>query len=270
MMSAETPYSDYREYLPAPALARDFVCMWTQTIGPKCEVAQPVYPDTCVDILLINETAPIVVGPWTEPFVSHLAPGTRILGARVRPGSATRLGLPAHRLLNQSAPLDAIWNRSLSSQIARIADIHDLAKRRAAMESALSHRIESADTPDPAMSEAVMWLSRHPYANIEQLATKMCLSPRQLQRRFSVAIGYGPKMFQSVLRFQRLLSLIGAVDMPYTLAELAVILGYADQAHMTREVQRFAKRSPRTLFTTAHSALQLSGLLGTPPNGCST
>ena len=109
-----------------------------------------------------------------------------------------------------------------------------------------------------------MWLSRHPCARIEQLANRVNLSPRQLQRRFNAAVGYGPKMFQSVLRFQRLLGLIGRADMPYTLAEAAVVLGYADQAHMTREVQRFARRSPTTLFTTARSALQLSGLLGPP------
>jgi hypothetical protein len=61
----------------------------TQTVGTLSALQQSVYPATCVDILLINEDSPVVVGPWTTPFVAQLAPGTRIVGARVRPGSAS-------------------------------------------------------------------------------------------------------------------------------------------------------------------------------------
>jgi AraC-like DNA-binding protein len=100
----------------------------------------------------------------------------------------------------------------------------------------------------------------HP-ARVEQLSQKLGISSRQLQRRFTSAIGYGPKMFQSVLRFQRLLRLFGSDAQPLSLAHAAIDAGYSDQAHMTREVKRFAGRSPSALYANARSALELSGWL---------
>ncbi|HUD66225.1 MAG TPA: DUF6597 domain-containing transcriptional factor, partial [Candidatus Sulfotelmatobacter sp.] len=79
--------SDYREF-PAPLpLARYLLCLWTQTVtGSRDEFEHPVLPDGCVDIVLINDEAPMVIGPWTQPFVARLAPGTIIIGARCHPG----------------------------------------------------------------------------------------------------------------------------------------------------------------------------------------
>lgn len=53
------------------------------------------------------------------------------------------------------------------------------------------------------------------------------------------AFGYGFKTLDRVLRFQRFLRL-AAHSPKSALAELAVRAGYADQAHMTREVQRMS------------------------------
>ena len=85
---ADRAVSDYREFRPPLSLARHLVCLWTQAIvGPRDEFAQRVLPDGCVDIVLINDQAPTVIGPWTESFVARLAPGTMIIGARLPPDS---------------------------------------------------------------------------------------------------------------------------------------------------------------------------------------
>jgi AraC-like DNA-binding protein len=51
-----------------------------------------------------------------------------------------------------------------------------------------------------------------------------------------------------VLRFQRLLSFAASGRRSESLAALAVDAGYADQAHMTREVRRFADHVPSALL----------------------
>jgi hypothetical protein len=74
-------------------------------------------------------------------------------------------------------------------------------------------------------------------------------------------------MFQSVLRFQRLLHLAGRTSVLWNLAQFSVDAGYADQAHMTREVQRFSGSPPTVLLRSARCALQLSDLVKPPPDG---
>jgi transcriptional regulator GlxA family with amidase domain len=100
----------------------------------------------------------------------------------------------------------------------------------------------------------------HPHGRIEQLSKWIGISSRQLRRRFATAVGYGPKMFQSVLRFQRLLNLAGRTSAAPNLAQFSVAAGYADQAHMTREVRRFSGSPPAVLLPSAQSALRLSDL----------
>ena|SRR5580658_7472008 len=104
-------------------------------------------------------------------------------------------------------------------------------------------------------------LARHPHGSISSLSVRLGMSARQLQRRFISRVGYSPKMFQSVLRFQRLLNLFARASEPRNLAHAAADAGYCDQAHMTREVRRFAGESPGTLFAGARSALEMSELV---------
>jgi AraC-like DNA-binding protein len=91
---------------------------------------------------------------------------------------------------------------------------------------------------DPLVGAAVVALGR-PCARVAPVAAELGVSARQLHRRVTDAVGYGPKMLQRVLRFRRLQALP-----PAPLVELALDAGYADQAHMTAEVTHLAGRSP--------------------------
>lgn len=173
-------------------------------------VSTAVLPDCCVDIILINETA-VVVGPWTEFFVAHLPPGTKIIGARCYPVHVPNvLGIPASELLNQSEPLRDVWGRAEPARFARIAQEPTLSARMSAMETALLGRMADAGESDKATSAAIRWLARHPHGRVDELSRWLGFSSRQIQRRFTMAVGYGPKLFQSILRFQRLLNLTAA------------------------------------------------------------
>ncbi len=72
---------------------------------------------------------------------------------------------------------------------------------------------------------------------VARVADELGLSERQLLRRCLTAFGYGPKTLQQVLRFQRALRLARAGG---RLVDVAVLSGYADQAHLARESRRLA------------------------------
>jgi methylphosphotriester-DNA--protein-cysteine methyltransferase len=66
-----------------------------------------------------------------------------------------------------------------------------------------------------------------------------------------------------VLRFQRLLKTARETGAAQSLADLAVSAGYADQAHMTRDVQRLAGLRPTALLRSPESTPQMSDLFKT-------
>lgn len=264
--NTEAARSDYQEYVPPRSLADHFLCLWTQTItGGHTEYAQRVLPDGCIDIVFINDEAPVVVGPWVKPFVARFPAGTKIVGARWHPGRAPALlGLPAAELLNQSVALRSVWNARLSSSFERVCEKPDLLARMSSLQGLLLSHLAHAASSDSMVNASIQWLARHPHGRVGQLSRWIGISSRQLQRRFSESVGYGPKSFQSILRFQRLLHFADRAGRRRSLAELSAVAGYSDQAHMTREVQRFSGCAPTGLFRSAPSALQMSDLFKPP------
>jgi AraC-like DNA-binding protein len=102
-------------------------------------------------------------------------------------------------------------------------------------------------TPDPLVLAATRRLG-FPGSRVDELADALGISERQLRRRFHQAVGYGPKTLDRILRFRRLVSQARAVtDGEVDLARLAADLGYADQAHMTRDSVRLTGMPPARL-----------------------
>ena len=266
-MHTKAVESDYREYAPPRSLADHFLCLWTQSItGCHGEYAQRVLPDGCIDIVFINDEAPIVVGPWVKPFVARFPVASKIVGVRWHPGRAPALlGLPAAELLNQSVALRDVWSGTLGSSFEQVSEQPSLSARRSLLEDMLLSLLADAAPLDPIVNASIQWLARHPHGRVRQLSRWIGISSRQLQRRFSVSVGYGPKAFQSILRFQRVLHFAGRGNRRRSLAELSADVGYSDQAHMTREVQRLSSCPPTVLFQSARCALQMSDFFKTPP-----
>ena len=69
------------------------------------------------------------------------------------------------------------------------------------------------------------------------IADRVGLSARQLQRRSTAAFGYGTKTLSRILRMQRALTLVRRGERA---ADSAAGAGYADQAHLARDVKELA------------------------------
>src|SRR5262249_48114706 len=135
--------------------------------------------------------------------------------------------------------------------------------RKTGLAEVLIRATKSATPLDGPIVKGIRWLTSHPQTTVQQLSECIKISHQQLQRQFSAAVDYGPKMFQSVLRFQHLLNFASRPTRAVSLADLAAVAGYADQAHMTREVRRFAGAPPAVLIPFAVCTLGMSDLFKT-------
>jgi transcriptional regulator GlxA family with amidase domain len=85
---------------------------------------------------------------------------------------------------------------------------------------------------------------------IAVMAERLCISPRQLHRRCLPAFGYGPRHLSRIMRFQRALE---EVRCGVPLAQVAAAGGYADQAHLSREVRALASTTPGGLLGNSYA-----------------
>ena len=208
-------------------------CTWEQVATKRHE--QRVVPDACVDLIWSSSERLTIAGPDTRARVTTLSPGSRLVGARLRPGAAGAvLGLPASELRDISPDAAVVLGHEKAS--ALLEELAAFREPRAPLLRALL--LSGVREPDPLVRAAIAALGR-PRVQVASVAAELGVSARQLQRRVSDAVGYGPKMLARVLRFRRLQTLAHA-----SLAELALDAGYADQAHMTAEVTQLAGISP--------------------------
>jgi AraC-like DNA-binding protein len=238
----------YAEWAPPPALRGAVACLWT-SLTP--EVAHPaneagrsglVLPDACSDLIWEQGVGCYIAGPDTGPVRPLTRAGTVIVGIRFRPAAGGRvLKLPLSEILNQRVPLADLLPPA-ARQLPATLDPAQAAERVLAITGALV----AEGAPDPAITRAAALL-RDPAARTEAVAEEVGLSERQLRRRCQAAAGYGPKTLHRVLRFQRFVRLLDAAAAPPDLAAVAAQVGYADQAHLSRECSDLSGLTPATL-----------------------
>lgn len=79
---------------------------------------------------------------------------------------------------------------------------------------------------------------------VASMAERLGLSARQLHRRCLPVFGYGPRRLARVLRMGRA---VAAARDGAGLARVAADCGYADQAHLSREVRALTGTTPAGL-----------------------
>ncbi|WP_406006114.1 helix-turn-helix domain-containing protein [Streptomyces sp. NBC_00637] len=202
--------------------------VWTNTPSLAPGTRRPVLPDGCMD-LLWREDRLLVAGPDTHAHVPDGPPITWA-GIRLFPGTAPALlGVPAHELRDRRVELAELWP---ASEVRRLTGRVAAAAHPAVALEELA--LERAAPPDLALRRLVAALaSGRPVA---ETADELGLGARQLHRRALSSFGYGPKTLARILRLQRALALARR-GVPY--ADTANRTGYADQAHLSRDVKEF-------------------------------
>jgi AraC-like DNA-binding protein len=88
---------------------------------------------------------------------------------------------------------------------------------------------------------------------VDLLAQQAGISNRQLERKFSAAVGLSPKIFSRLMRFHTSLRLLQS-DTIKSLTDVGYAAGYFDQSHFIREFREFAGLPPGEYFNLpAHS-----------------
>jgi AraC-like DNA-binding protein len=193
---------------------------------PPCGWFNRILPDGCLDIIW-NDGAVFVAGPDTVAETGTSPSGARCYALRFADGLGPAvLGVPADELTDRQVPLADLWP---AAEVRRLAESAD---PLAALEAAAARRWRR---PDPSM--VALAAAARAGRPVGPTADALGLSARQLQRRCRASFGYGPKMLVRVLRLQRALAL---ARRGHAFADVSATAGYADQAHLAREVRALA------------------------------
>jgi len=235
----------YRE-APPPTALRDLVaCTWVNEVAPGGPTR--VLPDGCVDVVwragAADEGTMLVAGPDTTAQHVLVDEPARFVGIRFRPGAAAAaLGLPVDALRDDRTLLADVWGAAAARRLAERMASADRPEH--VLAAAVADRL-AATEPPPALARtavpgpevAAALRARTGPGGVRAVADDLGVSERQLHRRCLAHFGYGPKTVQRVLRFQDAVAL---ARLHRPLARVAAETGYADQAHLARDVKALA------------------------------
>ncbi|WP_431681370.1 AraC family transcriptional regulator [Kitasatospora sp. KL5] len=227
---------DRREPAPGPARFVEFywVVRWDCRGRPPYEQKVLSHPHVH---LVFEEPRALVYGVDRTLFVRRLEGAGHVLGVKFRPGAFRPFaGRPVSALADRSLPAADFFGAQADRMNEEVLRTPADPDRLAALADAfLTPRLPE---PDPAADRAAAVVDRITSSpgphRVDEVAAEFGIGVRQLQRLFAEYVGASPKW---VLRRARLHEAARRADSGADIdwAALAADLGYADQAHLTRD-----------------------------------
>ena len=244
----------YVERPPWPELAGLVRTVWIQRTGDVAYVQRHL-PTGGVEIHFPIGGHPQLIGPLTGPEVEVIPARATIVGVRFQPGTPPPLPAVLDDLVDQRLSLAELWGNPADRLAEAMARAGTPERALVGVQAHLRQEFRRAVRVDALVREAVRALMPWHPVNIDTLASHLALSASQLRRRCLHAVGVSPKVLQRTLRFQGFLApaQAGATASGRRgadgVAGLAVDMGYADQAHLSRECLRLTGLTPRQLLS---------------------
>lgn len=202
----------------------------------------------------------VFFGANSQPLKVRVKGGFAVTGFAIRPsGWHTLFTDSHHNVTDKMIPFQLLWGELAEEMFEAVAKADDDAGQVQAMEHIIRKRLAKFHPceADAQMAQFEVIARTDSTIRIEEAASQVGLSARQLERRCLAAFGMTPKAILRRSRFLDSATALRGFSSP-TEAELGA-LRYYDQSHMTREFRRYTGMTPK-VFAEAVTPLQTAGL----------
>ena len=223
-----------------------------------------IVPDGRADLILsfdvgstglIRNVVPIIAPPFMIAHSVFSRAYQGYVGIRFKPGSGRAFFTKSLRsmmgglLEGQSALSRVPGLRDLQGEYRNVKCLLDFLN--------LSLAKQSIGVISSDVAETLTYIGENSgEARLGNVAKELGTPVRTLNRRFTHSVGLSPKQYAQIVRLRQAVDMLSKDEAVF--ADVAVDCGFADQAHMTREVKRFMGHTPRQLAGLARDGALLS------------
>jgi AraC-like DNA-binding protein len=245
----------YHEASPSSDLRHIVLSFWEFAVPDDCAspIDHEIFPDGCVSFIYFRNRQNgirwmVMNGPHFESVTKTVNAGDVFWGMRISPAAVAAFLRPEISRIFESVPFEPSGS-SLSSQLMdMLENVNDLQNAVNVFESAI-RAIDPPITADMKIAEAVRIIDENcGEIRIDELASRLDLGERQLQRRFKFSSGLSPKQFARIRRI-RATAVVLSENETLNWADRAAEMGFADQSHLAHEFVSLTKRSPKSFAT---------------------
>ena len=246
-VTEEAPRIVHARFWPSVDLAPFVEHYWLVEWDVQGRSLAEVLPHPCVHLVLERGRS-MVGGPAVGRFTRVLEGKGRVLGTKFRPGGFRPfVDVPVSTFTGRASSPHAIFGAAALGLEERALAHVEAGHALQAMEEVERFLRRLAPTSDASVELASRIASRiatdRALTKVDHVATAFGMGTRQLQRLFSAYVGVSPKWVLQRYRLHEAAERMTAASVA-DWADLALELGYADQAHFIRDFKKAVGRSP--------------------------
>lgn len=198
-------------------------------------------------------------GQFTKNYTLRLQGKIGMIGVVFWPAGLSHiLSIPMIDFTSQRIDMHLILGKEAALLEYKLADCSTIHERILLLEKFLLLRITQINPECDIVDRAVeVIIQKKGILSISQLASDLCVSPRQLRRRFTEKVGITPKMCARIKRFNYVSTLADSAFANWM--DMVHACGYYDQAHFIRDVGDFSGKSPTELLQYNYKRAQWMG-----------
>lgn len=238
-----------QEYVPHTDLEKFIDSFWFSRNLTGKDIDFPVVPDGCSDIIFyLNNSSQLprrsetfISGAMEYAEIVPAAAGVELFGIRFKPAQLSYfLDIDMSSITNKMISLSTInKERYYQLRINQFSDNQSIINDITTQLLSLYKDVKI----DDRFPEVVEKICKDPEVEITELADQSCFSVKSLERVCKKRIGYTPKKFARIMRFQKAHKSIQKQSV-MNLITVAHQSGYFDQAHFNREYKKFVGYAP--------------------------
>ncbi|MBV8252280.1 MAG: helix-turn-helix transcriptional regulator [Chitinophaga sp.] len=251
----------YQQYYPSIQLADFIECYWVLHAPDRfMDAPDRLIPGGRVELIfdfgdptdwLITAdnphgtrlSGPVIMGQRNQIFYVKSTGKATMLGLRFKPGGlAAFTNLPVSDLLNILMPAELILGPAVKSLEMQLSDYPDDDKRIQVLDALLKTALRNTPTDQSVVNLSIdMLRNSQDDISIDTVCQQTGWYYKKLERIFLKNIGYTPKYYHKILRFNKA---VRCMQASHTLADVSHLCNYFDQAHFIRDFRLFTGTTP--------------------------
>jgi len=265
---------NYHTFKPSEELAYFVKCYWTlENLKEETTEKQTIVPDGCMEMIFhfgdlyrqyaengksIIQPKCFVIGQLTRPLKIEPTGETGIFSVRFHPnGFLPFATIPIKEMENTAVSLEKLFGNDGREIEQNILTATSTPERIKLIEAFLLNRLTDTETIDCIVKSTVETiLTANGQLSVFELSKQTNINRRQLERKFSSAIGLSPKQLSKTIRLQATLKML--LTKKFTsLTALAYENKYYDQAHFIKDFKDLTGFTPKEFYG---NSLKMSSL----------
>lgn len=260
----------YRQFTPSPTLSRFIECYWVcRAPSTAMEEIEPLIPGGRTELIFnfgnhmqisSSYTASnaqtiahaSIMGQRSRIYYALQRGDTNLLGVRFKPGGiGTFMNIPAALLLNEIVSAEDVLGTGINNWNDRLLEKVSDVERMRLLDQLLEAIIGGVTTEWKACNEAVEIIRADHSVTVRALCNEKESYYKKLERDFLKHVGYVPKHYSKIVRFNRAIRQMQSNK--HSLTAICHACDYYDQSHFIKDFRQFTGDTPKRFQQGRHA-----------------